>query len=65
MFNALWTSAKDKRHNVYPSGHVEFIDRQEVVQQGLDWMDCYLVAGQEVASHAPQLHLSRPRATVP
>jgi eukaryotic-like serine/threonine-protein kinase len=42
IFKALGTPEKDKRHIVYPGGHVDYIDRQEVVKEALDWMDRYL-----------------------
>jgi formylglycine-generating enzyme required for sulfatase activity/dienelactone hydrolase/predicted Ser/Thr protein kinase len=42
LFKALGTPEKDKRHIIYPGGHVDFIDRLEVVKEALDWLDHYL-----------------------
>jgi pimeloyl-ACP methyl ester carboxylesterase len=42
MFKALGTPEKDKRLTIYPGGHVDFMDRLEVVKEGLDWLDHYL-----------------------
>jgi dienelactone hydrolase len=42
LFKALGTPEKDKRHVIYPGGHVDFIDRLEVVKEALDWLDRYL-----------------------
>jgi eukaryotic-like serine/threonine-protein kinase len=42
MFKALGTPEKDKRHIIYPGGHVDFMDRNEVIKEGLDWLDHYL-----------------------
>jgi dienelactone hydrolase len=42
MFKALGTPEKDKRHIIYPGGHVDFIDRNEVIKEALDWLDHYL-----------------------
>jgi dienelactone hydrolase len=42
LFKALGTPEKDKRHIIYPGGHVDFIDRLEVVKEALDWLDRYL-----------------------
>jgi dienelactone hydrolase len=42
MFRALGTPEKDKRHIVYPGGHVDFINRQEVIREALNWLDRYL-----------------------
>src|SRR5262249_62128561 len=41
-FKALGTPDKDKRHIIYPGGHVDFIDRMEVIKEALDWLDRYL-----------------------
>jgi hypothetical protein len=42
MFKELGTPEKDKRHIVYPGGHVDFMDRNEVIKEALDWLDHYL-----------------------
>ena len=42
MFKALGTPEKDKRHIVYAGGHIDFMDRTEVIKDALDWLDRYL-----------------------
>jgi dienelactone hydrolase len=42
MFKALGTPEKDKRHIIYPGGHIDFMDRYEVIKEALDWLDHYL-----------------------
>ena len=42
LFKALGTSEKDKRYVIYSGGHGDFIDRQEVLKEALDWLDHYL-----------------------
>ena len=42
LFKALGTPEKDKRHIIYAGGHVDYIDRLEVVKEALDWLDRYL-----------------------
>jgi dienelactone hydrolase len=42
MFKALGTPEDQKRYIVYPGGHVDFINRQEVIKEALDWLNRYL-----------------------
>jgi dienelactone hydrolase/predicted Ser/Thr protein kinase len=42
LFKALGTPEQDKRHKIYQGGHVDFIDRNEVIKDALDWLDRYL-----------------------
>jgi dienelactone hydrolase/predicted Ser/Thr protein kinase len=42
LFNALGTPEQDKRQIIYPGGHVDFIDRSEVIKEALAWFDRYL-----------------------
>jgi dienelactone hydrolase len=42
FFNALGTPEKDKRYIAYPGGHVDFIERMEVIKEMLNWLDRYL-----------------------
>jgi len=42
MFGAIGTPEKDKRHIIYPGGHIDFMDRYEVIKEALDWLDHYL-----------------------
>src|SRR5262245_8121723 len=42
FFMALGTPEKDKRHSVFSGGHVDFIDRLDVIREALDWFDRYL-----------------------
>ncbi len=42
MFKALGTPEKDKRHMIFPGGHVDFRERNEVIKEALDWLDHYL-----------------------
>jgi len=42
LFKALGSPEKDKRHIIYPGGHVDFIDRLEVIEEALGWLDRYL-----------------------
>jgi hypothetical protein len=42
FFKAIGTPEKDKRHVVYPGGHVDFIDRLDVIKEALRWLDQYL-----------------------
>ena len=42
MFKALGTPEKNKKYISYPGGHVDFINRQEVIKEALDWLDRYL-----------------------
>jgi dienelactone hydrolase len=42
FFEALGTPDKDKRHIVFTGGHVDFLDRLEVIREALDWLDRYL-----------------------
>jgi dienelactone hydrolase len=40
MFNALGSPIKEYKH--YPGGHVDYINREEVIQKALEWLDKYL-----------------------
>ena len=40
MYEALGTPKK--HHIPYPGGHVDFINRQEVIKKALDWLNEYL-----------------------
>jgi pimeloyl-ACP methyl ester carboxylesterase len=42
MFKALGTPEKDKRYHVYPGGHADYINRQDVIKEALEWLDRYL-----------------------
>jgi dienelactone hydrolase len=42
FFKALGTSEKEKKHRIFPGGHVDYIDRTEVIKEALDWLDLYL-----------------------
>ena len=42
MFKALGTPEKDKKHVIYPGGHVDFVDRMDVIKEALNWLDHYL-----------------------
>jgi formylglycine-generating enzyme required for sulfatase activity/dienelactone hydrolase len=41
LFKALGTPAEDKKYKTYPGGHVDFIDRTEVITEALQWLDKY------------------------
>jgi cephalosporin-C deacetylase-like acetyl esterase len=40
MFNALGTSKKEYHH--YPGGHVDYINREEVIKEALKWLNSNL-----------------------
>jgi dienelactone hydrolase len=42
LFDALGTAAKDKDHKIYPGGHVDFMERLEVIKEALNWLNQYL-----------------------
>jgi hypothetical protein len=42
MFKALGTPDKDKKHIIYPGGHADYINRQDVIQEALNWLEQYL-----------------------
>ena len=42
MFKALGTPEKDKTYLQFPGGHVDFINRQEVITEALKWLDLHL-----------------------
>jgi dienelactone hydrolase len=42
LFKALGTPDKDKKHSIYPGGHVDYLDRMEVIKEALNWLDRYL-----------------------
>jgi eukaryotic-like serine/threonine-protein kinase len=42
IFKALGTPEDHKKHIIYPGGHVDFINRQEVIQEALKWLNTYL-----------------------
>jgi len=34
----------EKKHVIYPGGHVGFVDRMDVIKEALNWLDHYLGA---------------------
>jgi alpha-beta hydrolase superfamily lysophospholipase len=40
MFKALGTSKKEYHH--YPGGHVDYINREEVIKEALKWLNNHL-----------------------
>jgi dienelactone hydrolase len=42
LFQALGTPERDKRRVLFDGGHVDFVNRMQVVKEALDWFDHYL-----------------------
>jgi dipeptidyl aminopeptidase/acylaminoacyl peptidase len=42
LFEALGTPQTDKRRVLYDGGHVDFVNRMDVVKEALGWFDRYL-----------------------
>jgi eukaryotic-like serine/threonine-protein kinase len=42
LFRALGTPEADKKHVLYPGGHINLMTRPEVIAEILDWLDRYL-----------------------
>jgi hypothetical protein len=40
MFKALGSPIKER--HAYPGGHVDFINREEVIKEALKWLNKYL-----------------------